>query len=200
MKLFLLVRNCGVISCLLNCLTNKFRHQSYATSNKYKPIPKEFNLTNVIVLLRHGDRIQITKDLSNSFSSDDKLTKFWQSKLPTELTLRHVAKSDPNIHTNLSFIDLKKELYTGWDSIHYPYGQLTERGMKQLKQIGHKFWLRYSNFILYENHHSSVSDSAASKFLTSQESLYFRSTNMCRTLLSLRSFLNGFFHNMTIGV
>ena len=183
---------CMVLYCL-----NYSSISVFSNENKYKPIPKEYNLTNIIVLLRHGDRIQITKDLSDSFPSDTNLTNFWQSKLPTESTLRHIAKSDPHIHTNLTFKDLKKELYTGWDSIHFPYGQLTERGLQQLKRIGYKFWLRYSNFILYENLHHNH-HATTSKFLSTQESLYFRSTNMCRTLLSLRAFLNGFFHNITI--
>lgn len=170
--------------------------------SEYKGIPKEYNLTNIIILLRHGDRIQITKNLSDSVTSDNNLTRFWKTKLPTESTLRHISKSDPHINTNVSYKELKKELYSGWDSIYFPYGQLTERGIHQLRHIGRKFWNRYSNFILYDQHYipKAQKDSmdVKSQFLSNRESLYFRSTNMCRTLLSLRAFLNGFFHNMTI--
>jgi hypothetical protein len=62
-------------------------------------------------------------------------------------------------------------------------GQLTQKGSEQVESVGCKFWKRYRNFILRESNLSHV------------DTLYCRSTNICRTLLSMRSFLHGFFNH-----
>lgn len=149
----------------------------------YTNVPQEYTLTNVIVLIRHGDRIQITKDLGNVFHDSKNVTRFWKLKLPNEHTLRSLARSAyPYVASNSSFDSLRKRLYSGWDIIHFPYGQLTERGSHQLKHVGRKFWRRYHDFLLDDHSLSSI------------DTMYCRSTNICRTLLSLRSFLTGFFY------
>lgn len=56
-------------------------------------------------------------------------------------------------------------------------GMLTELGSSQLATIGRNFHQRYYDLLNISN---------------PSRQIYSRSTNMCRTLLSLRSFLSGF--------
>ena len=170
----------SMLLCLLHLLiiTN-----IQIVSSAYTNVPQEYTLTNVAVLIRHGDRIQITKDLGNVFHDSKNVTRFWKLKLPNENTLRSLARSAyPYVASNSSFDNLRKRLYSGWDIVHFPYGQLTERGSHQLKHVGRKFWRRYHDFLLDDHSLSSI------------DTMYCRSTNICRTLLSLRSFLTGFFY------
>jgi len=81
--------------------------------------------------------------------------------------------------------DVKKELFSGFDSLSYPYAQLTQVGSEQLTQVGAQLRKRYIDSGLLLSPETKL-DSAAS-------SVYLRSTNICRTLQSLRSLLVGFF-------
>lgn len=100
--------------------------------------------------------------------------------MPSEKTLRFIAyAANPSVPKDTPFDVLRKRLYTGWDYNHIPYGQLTEHGAQQLLELGRNLNKRYvGNFL--SNYGSKASDS-----------LYCRSTNICRTMLSLRSFLKG---------
>jgi len=177
MRHFLL---CLIYLLIITTITTNIQ---IVVSSAYTNVPQEYTLTNVAVLIRHGDRIQITKDLGNIFHDSKNVTRFWKLKLPNENTLRSLARSAyPYVASNSSFDNLRKRLYSGWDIVHFPYGQLTERGSYQLKHIGRKFWRRYHDFLLDDHSLSAI------------DTMYCRSTNICRTLLSLRSFLTGFFY------
>lgn len=109
------------------------------------------------------------------------LTRFWKSQLPSEKTLRSLAVvAQPNVGTEVSLDILRKRLYTGWDYNHIPYGHLTELGSQQLRDIGTVLNQRYVGTFL------------PSKPVRAVDYMYCRSTNLCRTMLSLRSFLSGF--------
>jgi hypothetical protein len=145
----------------------------------YTPVPKDYRLQSVVMIVRHGDRSQITRDLGYAFVEGNNLTAFWRSKLPTEQTLRTLV-----MHQRLSKVftleELRKKLYAGWDFAMLPYGQLTELGTQQLMQVGKNLRQRY---------HELFPPPAAAA--NSSEYVFCRSTNLCRTILSTRSLLAG---------
>lgn len=76
--------------------------------------------------------------------------------------------------------NVTSHLFTGFDQKHIPYGMLTEVGAQQLILVGRTLRDRYHNFLGLD-----INEKHIGKYL------YCRSTNMCRTLQSLRSFLYG---------
>jgi hypothetical protein len=85
-----------------------------------------------------------------------------------EKALAKVAAAQSNGNTNL---------YTGRDIDEAPYGQLTNIGVDQLFKLGADLRVTYVDKLSFlpQNLHKDV--------------LYTRSTNVCRTMNSLRSFL-----------
>lgn len=149
-------------------------------NSTYPPVPPEYVLTNVVVLVRHGDRIQITKHFGTAVKESESTERFWKSKLPDESVLRSIAGvARPSVRIDASWDQLRKKLYSGWDHMHLPYGQLTQLGVNQMKQVGKVIRDRYLGTFI------------PSKHVDMSEFLYCRSTNMCRTLISLRSLLRG---------
>lgn len=167
----------------------------------YSPVPAELVLQKVAVITRHGDRAQISKSLGPRFPSNDELIGTWSGKLPSESTLRtllSVASADriPNNATTGDEIfrsnsgigkDLFDEAYAGRDVINFPFGMLTERGVQQLQAVGAMLRNRYLNV-------NKVFEQASGGSITPDQ-LYLRSTNVCRTILSLRSLLTGLIHS-----
>ena len=101
--------------------------------------------------------------------------------MPSEKTLRLLAAvAQPIVASDTTLELLRKRLYTGWDFNHVPYGHLTEHGAQQLREVGHELHRRYMGNFLPKRISKAV------------DHLYCRSTNLCRTMLSLRSLLNGF--------
>jgi hypothetical protein len=150
-----------------------------ASSALYTPVPEDYQLRSVVILVRHGDRSQITRELGDAFTDSKNLTYFWRSKLPSEQTLRALV-----MHQRLSraftLEELRKKLYAGWDFAHLPFGQLTELGTKQLIAVGKSLRRRYSSLL-----------PPTPIALNSSDYIYCRSTNLCRTILSTRSLLAG---------
>ena len=88
----------------------------------------------------------------------------------------------PLIHEeNMSRKDLILSLYTGQDQHHTPYAQLTEKGALQLQSVGRELRRRYVGSFLPE------------KVEEASSVLFCRSTNICRTVQSLRSLLVGMY-------
>jgi hypothetical protein len=77
---------------------------------------------------------------------------------------------------------LMSNIYSGYDQSHSPYAQLTELGALQLLAVGHELRRRYVGSFLP----SKVEDAA--------DLMYCRSTNICRTVQSLRSLLAGMYN------
>ena len=111
------------------------------------------------------------------------VTIFWRSKLPLEKTLQTMTRyAIPFIHEeNMSRKDLILSLYTGHDQHHTPYAQLTEKGALQLQSVGRELRRRYIGSLLPE------------KVEEASSVLFCRSTNICRTVQSLRSLLVGMY-------
>ena len=148
------------------------------SSHKYSPIPEKLALKNVVVIHRHGDRAQISREIGPNHPEKPEIREIWQSKLPSEEALLAMAAAAeiPSEHLDS---DVQKQLYTGWDHSNSPYGQLTQLGSQQLFSVGAELRRRYLGLVLPD------SLSEASK------TLYCRSTNFCRTHQSLRSLLAG---------
>lgn len=170
--------------------------------NNYLSLPNNMKLKKVILFTRHGDRSQISRSVGDNYPENDKLTEFWKSKLPSSITTS-------KLHTTARILDLELEssdidgesvseliksseipniqkstnIYAGWDSVNSPYGMLTELGSLQLQNLGKSIRARYFDLLIQNNNETNGSYSS---------SIYCRSTNMCRTILSLRSFLFGF--------
>ena len=176
-------------------------HQYYEGTNKqnYSNLPNNYELQKVIVITRHGDRAQIAPELGPKSPLNNDITKIWENNLPnTNLlnSLYMVADSNkplPSDSTNIISKSIKEmineklhnELYTGWDAIKAPYGQLTEAGVNQLILVGKELRRRYHNF-LNTQERNNINDI-----------LYCRSTNICRTMQSLRSLLVGLLDKQT---
>lgn len=153
------------------------------TNNEYSTFPDDYVLEKIIVVHRHGDRAQIAKELPN-YPEHESVTSIWRDRLPNEKTLLNMydVASTASSSVKQFDTDIMKELYSGFDSLAYPYAQLTEIGSQQLTAVGSHLRKRYIDTGLLKDINL---DTAAS-------SIYCRSTNICRTLQSLRSLLVGF--------
>jgi hypothetical protein len=147
----------------------------------YIDISSELTLSFVVVIIRHGDRVQITREFGEAFKESKDLTRFWKSRLPSEKTLRLIGSSAfPIVSSSVTLESLRKRLYAGWDYSNIPYGQLTEHGAQQLIDVGHDLRSRYNDFLKEGNHSYGM-----------ETKIFCRTTNLCRTILSLRSLLTG---------
>ena len=159
-----------------------------AGSHSYLSIPDDMVLQNVIVVHRHGDRSQIARSLGLNYPEDSAVADVWRTKMPSQASLEvmaAVASSSWPLESRLENPPrtLEDELYSGEDAGSHPYAQLTERGVSQLLAVGRELRSRY-----VDKTPGFLSDTTS---LASQ--IYARSTNMCRTLQSLRSLLAGFY-------
>ena len=140
------------------------------------------NLIGINNYYGSGDRAQITRVLSPLHPEMSNITSFWKSKLPVEKSFRIMAGSaSPTILLNTSKSDLMVNLYSGLDYTHSPYAQLTEMGALQLLAVGHELRRRYVGSLLPQD----VEEAS--------DLMFCRSSNICRTVQSLRSLLAGMY-------
>lgn len=151
-------------------------------SAHYEPLPSHLRLRNVVVIHRHGDRSQITREIGPNYPEDPKIESIWNHALPSKESILGMAAAAavPQEFQFSGSKDPKDVIYTGWDKEKSPYGMLTDLGAKQLKNIGTELRRRYVGTLLPTN----AAEDASSW-------LYCRSTNFCRTMQSLRSLLSG---------
>merc|ERR1719329_1308172 len=120
--------NFGRASCVLYSLftiasSSRAVASRFLTSSPpmYEKIPEGLTLSQVIVIHRHGDRAQISREIGPNYPEHDDITEIWKTKLPTEETmsiLAVAANHEEGVPTST--------LYTGWDAQNVPYAQLTE--------------------------------------------------------------------------
>lgn len=169
------IRRSATLSSLL-MFTSRFSsvasHFFAPSSSTQITVPHHLLLQNVIIFTRHGDRSQISKSIGQNYPENDYITNQWKTKLPSE-SITQKLKSVAIFHSEEDHHD---EIYAGWDHVNSPYGMLTHAGSEQLINVGSVFRKRYEHLLT-----SNFSDS-----------IYTRSTNLCRTILSLRSLLKGF--------
>ena len=91
------------------------------------------------------------------------------------------GSASPTILLNTSKSDLMVNLYSGLDYTHSPYAQLTEMGALQLLAVGHELRRRYVGSLLPQD----VEEAS--------DLMFCRSSNICRTVQSLRSLLAGMY-------
>ena len=151
-------------------------------SAPYEPLPSHLRLRNVVIIHRHGDRSQITREIGPLYPEDPKIESIWNHALPSKESILGMAAAAalPEEILLSGSKDPKDVIYTGWDKEKSPYGMLTDLGANQLKNIGSELRRRYVGTLLPIN----AADDASSW-------LYCRSTNFCRTMQSLRSLLSG---------
>jgi hypothetical protein len=131
-----------------------------------------------------GDRAQITRALSPVMPENDSVTRFWMSQLPEdELILRMAASAAPYIvhKKDEGSANVKDSLFSGSDSNHAPYAMLTNLGARQLVAVGNELRHRYVGTLMPQ------------KIEDASNVMYCRSTNICRTIQSLRSLLAGLY-------
>jgi len=141
----------------------------------YNSVPENYELTNVIIIHRHGDRSQINKGTGTKLKEFGAIDYMWKSKMPQPETLQRLA-AVANVSTDKQ---QSQDIYDARDTYAYPYGMLTEVGAHQLITLGK---------ILRNNY---VGTFLSSPLLKTELSL--RSTNYCRTKLSLRGLLVGLY-------
>lgn len=82
----------------------------------------------------------------------------------------------------------ERSLYSGRDRGEVPYGQLTQLGCEQMMKVGRELREKYKNLLF-------VSSNDDGNETIKGEELYCRSTNLCRTITSLRALLVGLLNN-----
>jgi hypothetical protein len=150
-----------------------------------------FDIQRVVVVHRHGDRSQIKKSLGQLVPDSAQLRNFWKSRLPNSdweaaldsvanIEMHHSESDGPVAGNNQS---VTERIYAGQDIGKFPFGMLTGRGARQLASVGRMLSQRYGKLLLKEANSSQIDSST----------LYVRSSNYCRTQLSVRSLLLGLF-------
>ena len=147
-------------------------------------------LLRVVVIHRHGDRSQIERSAGPKYPESEHVTTSWLSKMPSqetrELLLRAATKRE--VGAGSSKTDHTKDLYSGRDAHHFPYGQLTELGVQQMIAVGRTLRQQYSSLLPHPNEASP------------SNLVYARSTDLCRTLMSSRAVLVGLLDMQSAGV
>ena len=154
---------------------------AHVITSVYNPVPPSLALRNVVVIHRHGDRSQISREIGPLYPADPAVETIWNSAMPTHDTLYAMgaAAAPPGEFVLSGSKDVNDAVYTGWDRQNAPYGQLTDLGARQLMAIGTELRRRYVGTLL-------PADANEASAL-----LYCRSTNFCRTMQSLRALLAG---------
>ena len=151
-------------------------------------LPEGFHLERVVVVHRHGDRTQIARSIGPRYPEDEERAAVWKTKLPSQAAVAAMAAVAHSTYSVTAFartgkrdtaetaaLSLTEEIYSGEDSTSNPYAQLTDVGAQQLFKLGTELRRRYE----------------AEGVPLNADAIYARSTNMCRTLQSLRSLLVG---------
>lgn len=126
----------------------------------------------VAAVTRHGDRTPIAKQVGSLHKESEDISSLWRSILPTEET-------HEKLKSCVAFGGCDQGLYVGSDYNEHPHGMLTERGVQQLYEIGKSFRQRYCGSLLSTQKQQIL------------RHLYPRSTDYCRTILSVRSLMMG---------
>jgi hypothetical protein len=155
----------------------KCSSSSGCSQTAYQKPPADFVLKYVSIIHRHGDRAQISRSLGAAYPENDSITKKWKNLLPRDDTLQKLYSVAKHSSTTEQCIYERSKLYSGWDCKNSPYAQLTEIGAQQLIAVGSNLRARYLGTLIHSN--------------DDHLPLYCRSTNMCRTIQSLRALLVG---------
>jgi hypothetical protein len=150
------------------------------------PSLNDFDIQRVMIIHRHGDRSQIKSNLGFVLPDSNRLREFWTSRMPSS-GAEEILASVANVEMHLvpdgvpeitAVKSAHTRVYAGQDYHKYPFGMLTQRGVDQLMNIGRMVYQRYGNLLKVGG---SFNASA----------VYARSSNYCRTQLSVRSLLLG---------
>ena len=98
-----------------------------ADAASFPPITGAGQLRQCIVLLRHGDRAPMTRDMGALVSGEDN-EEFWRERLPSPQMLAHMDSRFP--------IKQHKRQLVAWDEGEQPFCQLTAQGVAEITAIG----------------------------------------------------------------
>jgi hypothetical protein len=164
----------GLCTCQTHSSICKDNDSRTVESNDY-----EYALKHVIVVMRHGDRAPVSKSIGPNYPNNQEIEDLWSTKLVSgdieDLLIGIAGKQST---------DGNDCIYQGRDVGDKPYGQLTDIGALQLILLGSRLRSAYVGSLLPE--------------IITDEVIYTRSTNFCRTMNSLRSLLVGLYDIKTI--
>jgi hypothetical protein len=158
---------------------------SKADEDPHRYLKNDGVVEGVWMFCRHGDRTP-SRPLSPSHRRKEEAA-YWMTRLPSpDSATAFEAYSrcfPPDIHQNTNhgqFLDVGRN----------PFGFLTQMGLSQLKENGHRFFHRYNH---YGHHSPNLSEwrwENPEDFLSVWDVKVF-STNYLRTIMSVQSFLDG---------
>jgi hypothetical protein len=185
---------------LYSAMKSSYIHPA-ALSTSYPGVPGGIEMEKLVVIHRHGDRAQISKTIGGKkrpYSQiNSEVTAYWRTALPSEDTLQKLERVASHgmikqpYQGTASPVAFESDLYSGWDKDNYPYSQLTEVGAQQLMAVGRRLRQRYGHFYHPDTNRPVVPSSLGQ----ANDHLLCRSTNICRTIQSLRSLLVGLFEH-----
>jgi len=181
------------VATTTTCVLQKPRRSfSSATTHTVAPftadaaVPEGTQLHHVVVVHRHGDRAPVTRSIGPKYPPSTDVEALWRGKLisgANEALLKAVATAQRDDDDDDDTGAVTDDLYHGGrDAAGIPYGQLTDKGSEQLQALGRALRSRYVG--------------GGDTFLpptVPADAVYARTTNMCRTMNSLRSLLAGLY-------
>lgn len=165
-------------------------YSNYRFLSAYGYQEKDYLRTDGVVegvwmFCRHGDRVP-SRCLAPAHRRDEEAA-YWMSKLPcpdSASAFESFSRSFPlEIHPGFNqgkFID----------AVRNPFGFLTQKGLEQLNDNGHRFFDRYNKHGHHFPDQKEWRWEVAQDFLTVWD-LRVYSTNYLRTVMSVQSFLDG---------
>ena len=98
-----------------------------ANATSFPPIPIDGELRQCIVLVRHGDRAPLTRDMGTLVNAKD-TESFWRECLPSP---KAVARMDSRFP-----VQPHQSQLIAWDEGEQPFSQLTAQGLAKITTLG----------------------------------------------------------------
>jgi lysophosphatidic acid phosphatase type 6 len=130
-------------------------------------------LQHVLVFHRHGDRTPVLPHIGGNLQWTEEEQSFWTSRIATEEQLSELQKANKVVGTHPLEPPHGPPSHGGI----FPCGQLTQKGVEEMKKKGKQLKNRYGHLLQEEN----------------PQQIYIQSTNIRRTIQSVQCLLHGMF-------
>uniref|UniRef100_A0A6T2IAT7 Acid phosphatase n=1 Tax=Eutreptiella gymnastica TaxID=73025 RepID=A0A6T2IAT7_9EUGL len=154
-----------------------------ADAASFPPITGAGQLRQCIVLLRHGDRAPMTRDMGALVSGEDN-EELWRERLPSPQTLAHMDSRFP--------IKQHKSQLVAWDEGEQPFCQLTAQGVAEITAIGSALRQRLVKGC-------APAQSSILNAVADPQEVHVVSTNTTRTHQTSQAFLQGLYPDAASG-